>query len=96
MSPISSAKHLDDLWGLYFKTKNPWVVKSIIRAISLKDAPQKETMLVGSAAIWSLESNSLQHLDVYNICKSSLELTKGRMKELLSDIVDSVDEKKPK
>jgi len=94
MNPVNSAKHLDDLWGLYFKTKNQWAIKRIISSIRLKDSKDMETTLVGRAAIWSLESNALQDKEVYDICKRELDTTNGRVKELLSDIITVVDSKK--
>jgi len=94
MSPVKSAKHLDELWALYFETKNKWAVRRIISAIRLKDAKDLERTLIGRAAIWSLESNAYQHPDVYRICKDQLQFTENLTKELLNEILAKVDARK--
>jgi hypothetical protein len=94
MSPVKSAKHLDDLWAIYFETKNKWAVKRIISAIRLKEAKDLERTIIGRAAIWSLESNAYQHPDVYSICKDQVQFTKGLTKELLNEILAKVDARK--
>ncbi len=96
MSPVKDAKHLDLLWAHYFKTKNPWAVKSIIKAIRLKDSKNLETAVVGSAAIWSLESNAFQHSEVYSLCQGALKQTKGSLHKDLEQLIKNVDEKKRK
>jgi hypothetical protein len=96
MSPVKDAKHLDLLWAHYFKTKNPWAVKSIIKAIRLRDSKNLEKAVVGSAAIWSLESNAFQHHDVYTICQTALKQTKGNIHKHLKQLLINVNEKKDK
>jgi hypothetical protein len=96
MSPVKDAKHLDLLWSHYFKTKNPWAIKSIIKAVRLRDSEDLETAVVGSAAIWSLESNAFQHPEVYSLCQEALEQTKGSLHKHLEQLIKNVDEKKRK
>lgn len=96
MSPVKDAKHLDLLWAHYFKTKNPWAVKSIIKAIRLRDSKNIKTAMIGSSAIWSLESNAFQHPDVYTICQTVLKQTKGSIHKYLKQLLANVDEKKKK
>jgi len=68
--------------------------KSIIKAIRLRDSKNLETSVVGSAAIWSLKSNTFQHPEVYAICQTALKQTKGGLQKHLKQIITNVNEKK--
>ncbi|MFO8052731.1 MAG: hypothetical protein R6U54_02060, partial [Candidatus Omnitrophota bacterium] len=94
MSPIRDAKHLDELWAEYLRSKNPWAIKRIISALRLrKESPHFEDALIAEAAKWSLEANAKEHPEVLSICKQSLEYTKGVTKKLLQEIINNVENK---
>ncbi len=93
MRPVQTGKDLDNLWFEYFRSKNPWAVKRVIKALSLRDSPNLNPATVGSAAQWSLESNAKQHPDVLAICKQSLKYTSGTTKKLLQELINNVERK---
>ncbi len=87
MKPVQSAKHLDELWEEYFRSKNQWAIKRIISALRYIKNKNKNTMLVGLAAKWSLTSNSFQHKEVLKICQSSLSAVPPNMKKALEEVI---------
>ena len=94
MTPVKTAKQLDDLWAEYFRSKNIWAVKRIISALRLrKESNNIDDAVVGSAAAWSLEMNAKEYPEVLKICKQSLEQTKGSTKESLAEIIEKVEKK---
>jgi len=94
MAPVKDAKHLDELWAEYFRSKNPWAIKRIISALRLrKESPHLGDALIAGAAKWSLEANAKEHPQVLSICKQSLEYAKGAAKELLQEIINNVENK---
>jgi hypothetical protein len=95
MTRVKDAKHLDDLWAQYFETNHPWAVKGIISALAYRENKGEiNTVLIASAAEWSLKSNAVQYSDVYDICKLALKETKGVTKEILTRVIEEVDERK--
>ena len=94
MTPVKTAKQLDDLWAEYFRSKNTWAIKRIISALKLREESTNiEDAAVGSAAAWSLEINAKKYPEILKICKQSLEHTKGSTKELLVEIIYKVENK---
>lgn len=73
-APVRSAKGLDDLWGEYFRSKNPLAVRRVISALQLlENTKDIKDAAVGGAAKWSLTANAKAHPDVLNICREVLE-----------------------
>ena len=93
MKPVQSAKHLDELWGEYFRTENPWAIKRIISALKYVNSKQGNAIIVGNAAKWSLTSNASQHPKVLNICKNSLNAVPTNIKTVLDDVIVEVEQK---
>ncbi len=92
MSPVETAKDIDDLWLEYFRSKNPWAIKRIISALRLsKESQIAEDAAVGFAAQWSLEENAKKYSDVLEICKQSLDKTRGTTNELLRKVIINVE-----
>ncbi len=54
ISPISSSKVLDDLWGYYRTSKDPKAVERIISVLHLNEDGHGMEIVVGGAARWSL------------------------------------------
>lgn len=87
MKQVQSAKHLDELWEDYFSSKNPWAIKRIISALRYINIKNKNAILVGNAAKWSLTSNAFQHKEVLEICKSNLNTMPTSIQEILKEVI---------
>jgi hypothetical protein len=95
LSPVRDAKHLDKLWGVYFKTGNIWALKSIIRVISLKNSTDANEILLGSAAHWSVKKNARDYPGVLSECKNSIKYAKGNLKDILEKLIADVSSNVP-
>lgn len=93
MKPVQSAKHLDELWEDYFRSKNPWAIKRIISALRYIDSKDTNSKLVGHSARWSLESNAFQHKEVLKICKDSLNIMPPNIKKRLVELILEIEKK---
>ncbi len=93
MKPVQSAKHLDELWEDYFRSKNPWAIKRIISALRYINSKNGNAILVGNAAKWSLTSNAFQHKEILKICKDSLNAVSPNMKKTLEEVIFSAEQK---
>ena len=87
MKQVQSAKHLDELWEDYFRSKNPWAIKRIISALRYINIKNKNAILVGNAAKWSLTSNAFQHKDVLKICKNNLNTMPTSIQVILKEVI---------
>lgn len=92
MKSVQSAKHLDELWKEYFRSKNLWAVKRIISALKYVNG-KGNAVIVGNAAKWSLISNASQHKEVLKICKNSLNAVSPNMKKILEEIIFEAEQK---
>ena len=93
MTPVKTAKQLDDLWVEYFRSKNSWAIKRIISALKLRESNNIEDAIVGGAAVWSLEMNTNKFPEILKICEQSLKHTKGSTKKLLTEIINKIKNK---
>jgi len=93
MKQVQSAKHLDELWEDYFRSKNPWAIKRIISALRYINSKNGNAILIGNAAKWSLTSNAIQHNEVLKICKSNLNAMPTRIKLILKEVILEAEKK---
>jgi hypothetical protein len=84
---INAAEQLDLLWADFFATGNERSIQRIISVLKNIKSTDNNTMMIASAAKWSLTSNAISHDKVLSICKTQ-ELTADKdIKEALEQVI---------